>query len=87
MSADPRRHPAHERPLASRIVTDEITRWIRTNLAIEAASIGTTTPEERAARAAIDQAQNLALAGVDYRLTPHLLDALRRAGCLREETR
>lgn len=87
MSADPRSHPAHDQPLADRLVTDIITDWIRTNLAIAVAATGAATPEEQAAQAAIDRVKHLDLAGVDYRLTPRILGALRRAGLLREEGR
>lgn len=82
MNVDPRQHEAHEIPLASRLITAEITEWLRANLAIAAAA--TPTPD---GRAAIDRVRHLDLAGVDYRLTPRLIDALRRAGCLREDAR
>lgn len=82
MSADPRQHEAHEIPLVSRLITAEITEWLGTNLATAAAATPTAD-----GRAAIDRVQNLDLAGVDYRLTPRIVDALRRAGCLREDAR
>lgn len=79
---NPAQHPAHDFPLADRIVDDLISEYIATNLALAAATFGSATPEERGAHEALDQVRHLHLAGWDYRLTPKILDALRRAGLL-----
>ena len=78
----PAAHEAHDLPLADRIVDDLIGEYIRTGCDIARAATGDGSPEEVAAQKAIDQVQHLHLAGWTYRLTPKILDALRRAGLL-----
>jgi L-alanine-DL-glutamate epimerase-like enolase superfamily enzyme len=83
---DPRQHQAHELPLADRLVTDRIRRWLTTALETELAGYGEATPEERAARAAVKQMRHLALADYSYALVPQILDDLRRAGLLNDQS-
>ena len=80
-------HEAHELPLASRLVTDAIQEFINTGCAIASAGAGTWTAEEKAKQQAIKEMRYLHLSGVDYRLTPLILDTLRRAGLLRDPER
>jgi hypothetical protein len=78
----PSDHPAHEAPLAERLVQDRVKRWLDTALAIELAGYGHLTAEERAARKAVEQVKHLALADYPYALVPRIVDDLRRAGLL-----
>lgn len=78
----PSNNDAHDFPLADRLVDDLIKKWLDTAIATELAGHGNTTPEERAARRAIEQVRHLALADYSYALTPKILDELRRAGLL-----
>jgi hypothetical protein len=80
----PSEHRAHELPLADRLVTDHIRKWLDTAIATELAGYGKLTPEERAARKAVEQVRHLALADYSYALVPRILDELRRAGLLSE---
>jgi hypothetical protein len=81
-SHNPSDHPAHEMPLAERLVKDRVKTWLDTALAIELAGYGDITAEERAARKAVDQVKHLALADYSYALVPRIVDDLRRAGLL-----
>lgn len=81
---NPAAHEAHDLPLANRIVSDLIGEFIDTGCAIASAGTGNLNDYERGAQAAIDQMRHLHMSGVDYRLTPKILDALRRAGLLVE---
>ncbi|MFD8577416.1 hypothetical protein ACFV1H_19035 [Streptomyces virginiae] len=81
-TSDPSHNDAHDFPLATRLVNDLIEKWLDTATAIELAGRGDLTPEERAARQAIEQMRDLALADYSYALTPKILDHLRRAGLL-----
>ncbi|MEU5322910.1 hypothetical protein AB0G67_40100 [Streptomyces sp. NPDC021056] len=83
----PSEHPAHEAPLAERLVQDRVKAWLNTALAIELAGYGDLTPEERAARKAVEQVKHLALADYPYALVPRIVDDLRRAGLLVEGDR
>jgi len=78
----PSEHPAHEAPLAERLVQDRVKRWLDTALAIELAGYGDLDAEERAARKAVEQVKHLALADYPYALVPRIIDDLRRAGLL-----
>ena len=78
----PSEHPAHEAPLAERLVEDRVKRWLNTALAIELAGYGDLNAEERAARKAVEQVKHLALADYPYALVPRIVDDLRRAGLL-----
>ncbi|KFG02579.1 hypothetical protein IQ62_01145 [Streptomyces scabiei] len=82
--AVPSEHQAHELPLADRLVTDHIRRWLNTAIATELAGYGDLNPEEQAARKAVEQVRHLALADYSYALVPRILDDLRRAGLLNE---
>lgn len=82
--AVPSEHHAHELPLADRLVTDRIRQWLDTAIATELAGYGKLSPEERAARKAVEQVRHLALADYSYVLVPQILDELRRAGLLNE---
>lgn len=79
---DPSHNAAHDLPLAERLVTNLIRKWLDTQLGIELAGCGDATPEEQAARKAIDQVRHLALANYRDALAPKILDELRRAGLL-----
>lgn len=81
-SYDPSEHEAHEMPLAERLVLDRVKAWLNTGLAIELAGYGNLTPEEHAARRAVEQVKHLALADYPYALVPRIVDDLRRAGLL-----
>lgn len=85
-AADPAHSPAHDFPLAERLINDLIRKWLNTQLGIEQAGYGDATPEEQAARKAIDQARYLALANYSTALTPKILDQLRRAGLMTCDT-
>lgn len=86
MTTDPAAHPAHERPLAARIVNDLIRKFITNACDIASAGTGAWTAEEQAKQRAIAEMRNLHLAGWHYRLTPQILDALCRAGLLGDTT-
>lgn len=70
-------------PLANRIIEGLIGDWIATAANI-ARCCGTESEYDRGFRAGVDQMQNLGLADYHYTLTYDILDALRRAGLLRE---
>lgn len=78
----PSEHPAHEAPLAERLVQGRVKTWLDTALAIELAGYGDLNAEERAARKAVEQVKHLALADYPYALVPRIVDDLRRAGLL-----
>ncbi|MCX4885950.1 hypothetical protein [Streptomyces sp. NBC_00847] len=78
----PSEHPAHEEPLADRLIHDRIKKWLNTALATELAGYGELAAEERAARKAVEQVKYLALADYPYALVPRIVDDLRRAGLL-----
>lgn len=81
---NPSQHDAHDYPLADRLVCDRIGRWLKTALDTEMAGYGELTPEEKAARKAVEQVRHLALADYSYALVPKILDDLRRAGLLND---
>ncbi|MET7867967.1 hypothetical protein [Micromonospora taraxaci] len=83
----PAAHEAHELPLANRIVDDKIRQFITTACAIASAGAGNWTAEEKAKQEVIAEMRHLHLSGWDYRLTPQIIDALRRANLLREPER
>src|SRR5262245_28748163 len=70
----------HELPLASRLVDDEIRRWLDRKLGLQRATYG---DGEAAQRAAVDHTRHLALDNYSYALTPKILDVLKRAGQLK----
>lgn len=84
MTRDPSAHAAHEMPLADRIVDDLIGDYIRTAADTARAANGYCDDEAAGYAKAVDQMQHLYLSGHWYRLTPRILDALRRAGLLIE---
>jgi hypothetical protein len=86
-SRNPSDHRAHEMPLAERLIQHRVKTWLDTALAIELAGYGKLTPEERAAREAVEQVKHLALADYSCALVPRIVDDLRRAGLLPDEDR
>lgn len=71
--ADPSKHEAHDLPLITRLIEDEVNRWLDTRLNLAAGVLGP---------AVVDQVRHLHLAGAHYQLVPRVIDALRRAGLL-----
>ncbi len=86
-NSNPSDHPAHEMPLAERLVLDRVKTWLNTGLATELAGYGDLNAEERAARKAVEQVKYLALADYSYTLVPRIVEDLRRAGLLVEGER
>jgi hypothetical protein len=81
MAADPAKHPAHERPLADRIVIQAVRNWLDIVTAT-AASFDPINDHERGALAAIKEMRSLHLSGFEHSLVPQILGELRRAGLL-----
>lgn len=79
---DPGAHIAHDLPLADRIIDQHIRDYIRTATDTARAANGYLGDKAAGFEQAIDQMRHLHLAGWDYRLTPRIVDALRRAGLL-----
>lgn len=69
-------------PVADRLIDNLIADYITTNTGIAAAGYGHLTDHDKGAQHAIDAMRYLHLAGWDYRLTPRIVEALRRAGLL-----
>jgi hypothetical protein len=82
--ADPRRHPAHDVPLADRIITAEIAGWLDRKLTLALAANHRTGERRSGFEEAIEAMRHLHLSGVDYEVTPLIVGALRRAGLLAE---
>jgi hypothetical protein len=81
---DPSAHEAHEMPLAGRIIDRLIGAYIAHAGDIALAGNGYSGAEEEGFRKGVEQMRYLHLSGWDYRLTPKILDELRRAGLLRD---
>lgn len=79
---DPSQHPAHEFPLADRIVDGLIGDYIVTACELALAAHGYSGDKAAGYVQAVEDLRYRNLAGWDYRLTPKILDALRRAGLL-----
>lgn len=83
---NPASHEAHDLPLADRIVSDLIADYLDTATSLALAGFGDVDEHERGARDGIRQMRHLHLDGWDYKLTPKIIDALRRAGLLTKPT-
>jgi len=72
----------HDFPLAERLVSEAIRKYIDIATATALAGFGDLNDYERGARQGIDQMRHLHLAGWDYSVVPQILEELRRAGLL-----
>lgn len=79
---DPAAHEVHETGLAERIIDNLIGEYIATAANIALAANGYLGAEAEGYRTGVEQMRYLHLAGWTYRLTPEIVDALRRAGLL-----
>lgn len=79
---DPRKHEAHDLPLADRLVSDAVRDWLETAFLTARAGNGYLGAEKQGFLKGLDQMQYLHLSGWQYSLVPDILGQLRRAGLM-----